>query len=357
MTLNSRTKRYEELDAMRGLAALMVVFFHFTMGREGYNTIFKAGNTGVDLFFIISGFVIFMSLHRISSSREFIVNRVSRLYPTYWASVTFTFILVSAYLIYKGIFSVTHIVQYLGNLTMFQYYLGIRDIDGPYWTMIIEMLFYISILLLYHFRLLKYLNVICLTLCAATVTFANFFPDSEAVKSALKWFPLLQYIPLFFAGTVFYRIYKEDQRNAGSYAVIVFCALCQLALFSVAGRARSYISFNEYIIMVTLFFTLFTAFVNNALQFIVNRVTLFLGKISFALYLTHQYVANDYILPALHKLNINFWVAAVGITLPIVIGIASFITYYIEIPFSKKMKSALKRKFTPELVVQSNSVT
>ena len=69
-------KRYQELDALRGIAALFVVFFHFTMGREGLNTFFKLGTTGVDLFFIISGFVIFMSLQKISKGRDFVINRV-----------------------------------------------------------------------------------------------------------------------------------------------------------------------------------------------------------------------------------------------------------------------------------------
>jgi len=44
-------KRYEELDALRGIAALIVVFFHFTMGQKEFNTFFKLGTTGVDLFF------------------------------------------------------------------------------------------------------------------------------------------------------------------------------------------------------------------------------------------------------------------------------------------------------------------
>ena len=89
-----KSKRFHELDALRGIAALMVVFFHFTIGRAEAKLGFKLGTTGVDLFFIISGFVIFMSLSKVKSSLDFVINRVSRLYPTYWVSVTFTFILI-----------------------------------------------------------------------------------------------------------------------------------------------------------------------------------------------------------------------------------------------------------------------
>ena len=43
-------KRYLELDSMRGFASLLVVFFHFTMGRNEAGLGFKLGTTGVDFF-------------------------------------------------------------------------------------------------------------------------------------------------------------------------------------------------------------------------------------------------------------------------------------------------------------------
>src|ERR1700743_3793687 len=138
--------RYRELDALRGIAALMVVLFHITIGRPET----KFGVTGVDLFFMISGFVIYMSLTKVKNSLEFVINRVSRLYPTYWTCVTFTYILICIYQ-HDGS-PPTKFINYLGNMTMFQYYLGIKDLDGPYWTMIIEMIFYIGMLFLFHFR-------------------------------------------------------------------------------------------------------------------------------------------------------------------------------------------------------------
>src|ERR1044072_9360250 len=91
------SSRIKELDALRGIAALMVVFFHYTFWRPQAKLGFNLGTTGVDLFFMISGFVIFMSLLHINQSKEFVINRISRLYPGYWACVTFTFIALSVY--------------------------------------------------------------------------------------------------------------------------------------------------------------------------------------------------------------------------------------------------------------------
>ena len=74
----TNTPRYKELDALRGFAALFVVFFHYTTHTAYASSFLELGVTGVDLFFIISGFVIFMSIGQVSSAREFIINRFAR---------------------------------------------------------------------------------------------------------------------------------------------------------------------------------------------------------------------------------------------------------------------------------------
>ena len=90
MTIESvRTEgRLQELDALRGLAALVVVLFHYTSRYDvvfGHNSapLVSApwGHFGVNLFFGISGFVIFMTLGRTQTPADFIVSRFSRLYP------------------------------------------------------------------------------------------------------------------------------------------------------------------------------------------------------------------------------------------------------------------------------------
>lgn len=335
-------KRLNELDALRGIAALLVVFFHFTMKRDEYNHFFKLGTTGVDLFFMISGFVIFMSLQNISKGIDFIINRTSRLYPTYWVSVSFTFFLFSVFTIYKGEFSPIYILKYLGNMTMFQFYLMIPDIDGPYWTLIIEMIFYISILILFLIKSLKFMNVIGFIICSITVAATRFFGDSYFIKQIIFWLPILPFLPLFFAGTVFYKIYNKKKHYLLNYSIILFCLICQMLLFQYAGWSKKYIDQSQYNLMLIIYFLIFILFVNNKLGFIVNKVTLFFGKISYALYLVHQYISIEIIIPFFYnKIGLNFWITSVLIALPIIVLIAAFITYKIEIPYSQKMKKNL----------------
>ena len=346
MNNKTPTKRYEELDALRGIAALMVVFFHFTLGRPEAKLGFKLGTTGVDLFFIISGFVIFMSLTRVKTSLDFVINRVSRLYPTYWTCVTFTFILLSinSIYLYKGADQIDFI-QYLGNMTMFQFYLKIPDLDGPYWTMIIEMIFYIGIWVLFHFKLLKYLNIIGVGASILVVIITLFWGDILFIKRIINGIPLLQFIPLFFAGTLFYKIYTGKGRILQNYSILIICLVCQVLLFNYSGRSYMFISQTEYALMLSIYFMVFTLFVNGRLTFIVSKTTLFFGKISFALYLIHQYLSIGFIIPLLtNTFQLNYWIAALLIALPILIGVSAFITYYIEVPLSKKMKEKLRKK-------------
>ena len=91
-------QRLNQLDALRGLAAMAVVLFHFsTRFSELYPQAapqawsVPLGYVGVNLFFIISGFVIFMTVERTARPADFVVSRISRLYPAYWVAIILTF--------------------------------------------------------------------------------------------------------------------------------------------------------------------------------------------------------------------------------------------------------------------------
>lgn len=334
-------KRYPELDALRGLAAILVVFFHYTMEREQASLGFDLGTTGVDLFFIISGFVILLSLEHVKNARQFIANRISRLYPTYWASVSVTFACMLAYAWYTSDYSSISIVQYLANLTMFQYYLKIRNIDGPYWTMIIEMVFYLFMVGLYYFKLLRKLDTICVSLICFTVAIVHIDFENIWTQRFFFKFPFVQFLPLFYAGTLFYRKITKGVKDFKFFGLLLFCLVAQILLFEYAGRSNSFITVGEYAGMLGGYFTLFLLFIYNRLRFIVNKLTLFLGKISYALYLIHQKLSIEYIIPKLtNTYHMGFWSAALT-ALALVVVIATLITYLVEIPYSSKMRRNL----------------
>jgi peptidoglycan/LPS O-acetylase OafA/YrhL len=107
----------------------------------------------------------------------------------------------------------------------------------------------------------------------------------------------------------------------------------------------SFLTFEEHMFTQTLYFILFLLFIKNKLNFIANKKTIFLGKISFALYLIHQFVSLKYLIPYTSEyLKLNFWFSSLFIVLPIVIILATLITFYIEIPLNRRLnKLFLKR--------------
>lgn len=342
-------QRYEELDAIRGIAAFSVVMMHFIMATGTDSIVFKLGSTLIDTFFILSGFVIFYSLESIQNYKEFIANRLSRLYPTYWACVTVTFLLVIFIALLKRNFSEVSIVQYIGNLTMFQYYLKIPDLDGPYWTMIVEMLFYIVMLLLYYFKLLKYLDTIFLSISILLVSGIYLGANKHLLSSTFYWIPLLQFLPLFHAGIIFYKIITKQEKPLKSYMLLLLCLLCQIFLYNYSGRSNMYANFNENAIMLVVYFILFILFVHHKLGFMVNRVSLYLGKISYALYLTHQKISLFLMIVFAYILHIPM-IISIALTTLCIVAIANKITNKIDIPYSKKIKIKLYEIFKIERI-------
>lgn len=146
------------LDGLRLLAALAVVLFHWTAWHHGHwgphgepaaeawpwlSQFSSVGALGVQLFFIISGFVILLSSFGKSPAR-FIGSRVGRLYPAYWVAVLATSALT--FLIWPEMGTERTPADVPANLTMFQGGMGVGHIDGVYWTLWVEMKFYLWIL-------------------------------------------------------------------------------------------------------------------------------------------------------------------------------------------------------------------
>lgn len=89
---DSQTRRYVALDGLRGIAAILVVFYHLQVSNHfTHNLFFRNGYLAVDLFFVLSGFVICSSYsHRINSipdAMRFIGLRFFRVYPMHLATL------------------------------------------------------------------------------------------------------------------------------------------------------------------------------------------------------------------------------------------------------------------------------
>ncbi|MFK0193911.1 acyltransferase family protein [Kitasatospora sp. NPDC090308] len=149
--------RLAALDGLRLVAALMVLFHHYvgygggTKPAEsawerpavevfhGYAELGAYTWTGVCLFFVISGFVICMSSWG-RSLGDFVRSRVVRLYPAYWFAVLTTTAFLALWPTLRKPLTVDAV---LANLTMFHLGLNLDSVDAVYWTLWVEMRFYL----------------------------------------------------------------------------------------------------------------------------------------------------------------------------------------------------------------------
>jgi peptidoglycan/LPS O-acetylase OafA/YrhL len=337
-------KRIPELDALRGIAAIAVVIFHVFLYKPGYDWV-RFGVTGVDLFFMISGFVIFMSISHVANAREFIINRFARLFPVYWTCVTITFVLfLIQYLkVFHYPFSFSLFGVYATNLTMLQNYFGIKDMDGSYWTLLVELQFYTLIVILYQLKLLKQIEKIGLIFLVGILIYSTVFTHSSALdKNVAIYAPIINHFSLFFAGIIFYKLYFKLINVYKAFAIILSCFLLQTLIFDHAGKAFNFLTRADYVSTLTVYFIFFMLLAYKKIIFITRKYILFLGKISYPLYVIHQFVSVYFLMPFfVNKLKLPIWMAG-SITIIFVIVLAALITNYIEIP----MRVKLKKRFT-----------
>lgn len=343
--INSSAGRFQELDALRGVAALVVLLFHYSMNNATLLPFFKYGVTGVDLFFLISGFVIFRSISQVKSGAEFLINRFCRLFPTYWVAVSFTFLII---------FMNEHVVtdlktpinweHYWYNMTMFQYYFNVPNLDGPYWTMIVEMVFYLTMFVLLISNSLRSIVPFFVLLVLFGLLLSDFYRGEGSIEFTADYFvnfPLAQYVALFLGGILFYRLHQTNTHRIRLILLIIGCYLAQIVLFNAGDGPDGHLSLAEYQLVLGCYFLLMFLFVFGKLRWLVNRYTLFLGKISFALYLIHQYFSVSFLIPTLTKAGMNVYVASYLIALPACLLVAAAITYGIEKPAGPWLKKKL----------------
>lgn len=354
------TKRVYQIDLFRFIAALWVVLFHYAFrgnAADDFSEVsfpiigeyFKYGYLGVDLFFIISGFVIIFSVEN-KTLLHFVKSRLVRLYPTYWFCLLFSFVIIFYFGAPK--FVVT-IKQLAVNTTMVQELFKVAGVDGVYWSLFVELKFYFLIalyLILKKFMKVKLTHLILfwLLITISITALHAFGPVSFPGHSLFVFLFLTANSAFFIAGMIFYQIYKQGV-TLFSIIGLILCFI--LGLYYKIDQAMILESqfinhFSSYWIaffLLLFFFFMFLTCTNN-LKIVNSPKLIKIGALTYPLYLIHQ-VVGYIILNALAE-SLNKYVLLTLLTI-LMIGLSYAISRFFEIPVTKAFKSFLDKLLRP----------
>lgn len=322
--------RLEQIDVLRGIAALAVVVCHYSMYCQRYfhdfPFNFEIGRYGVQLFFVISGFFIFLTVERCASTKEFIMLRFSRLYPAYW--LTLTLILIVDLLHSKTIW----LSGYLVNATMLQSFIGFPSIDDVYWTLGVEMSFYFLMAFLLATRAIKYPIAVSLVwLLVSGLWFLIHGKPMDAPSKIEVVARILTYAPFFISGMMFYLIKKSDGKMNLPAIIVIFLSL--MVTWWTSGDVLGIVAIVAFSLMAAALF--------GKLSLLVSPVTLWLGSISYSLYLVHRNLGYE-AFKELNTIGVDSRIAFV-IVITGALMLASAITYWIERPSLRILRTRISQ--------------
>ena len=286
--------RVSEIDLLRFFAVMMVVLFHYSfrgyaaddmsiMPYPALATLSKYGYLGVDLFFLISGFVILMTASS-GSVRTFLTSRITRLYPAFWFSCTVTFIATIA--IGGARYSAT-LSQYLINMTMMNEFIGVRSIDEVYWSLAVEMQFYAMVCLLLYLKQIPraqfFLTVWLLATIAVTI-----IPVGWAIRMLL----IADYAAYFIGGASCYLVHSRGATPTRIAMIALAWIAALLGSLQIIPRLEEklHTNFDFYVAagIISIFFAAMLLVSLKCTGPLKKRTWLTLGAVTYPLYLLHQ---------------------------------------------------------------------
>jgi peptidoglycan/LPS O-acetylase OafA/YrhL len=317
------------LDSLRAFAALSVCLFHFVCTTTGYFeneqvlNVFSVGKYGVQLFFVISGFIIpwamFYSGYKIKNFFVFFFKRLCRLEPPYLLSIA----LALAILFFRQKLlgrsndhiqvSPAQVLFHFGYLIPF--FKNYQWLNQVYWTLAVEFQYYLLIALVY------------VPLTSGHILLRQIFYLASIVSAFLSPdYLVLYWMPLFLLGILLF-LYKIKRISSFEF--------CMVSLVSVTASLFRYhpgaVIFSIMPIISILYFSEKKILLLN-----------YLGKFSYSIYLIHPLLGASLVNILSHKFTSpieKFVVIMAGVLFTI---LSSWFTYILVEKPSKRLSSSIK---------------
>jgi peptidoglycan/LPS O-acetylase OafA/YrhL len=349
--------RLRVLDGLRFFAAFAVVIFHFT-GRDSvawgesvevvfpFLSSFTAyGGFGPYLFFMISGFVVLMSAWG-RPVHSFVASRVARLYPAYWIAVVVT---GTVLFFNQDVLNTWERLEFSGvamNMTMFQSAFGVGHVDGVFWTLWVELKFYLLVGLM---ALIGITRKRMLALCLAWPVMGALAVGTNATFLGSLLEP--NFAPFFCIGILIYLVYREGWSACTGLLLALNYSLalwvCDAYYIPVSEDYHAApITFGWVALLLTLSVAALAAATLTRLNRVDWRWLTLLGGLTYPLYLIHE-VPGWIMLHALTPV-LNAYVAVALVTL--VMLVASYLVLrFVETPFGPRLRRSIERDLAKAL--------
>lgn len=356
----SRLVTIPALTGIRGLAALLVVAYHFAYFTSPHASADHRlpGYLGVDLFFVLSGFVMALSYAKTfrfeftpSAYFGFLGRRLARIYPVYILLTLLAFVLARRGLIWEGasitaLLSSVPLLQNLG-LGIFKAQAGVSTL-GAAWSISTEMGAYLvfpALVALCVFRTWLLAILTAVAGMAVLVALVTLSPGSSGlldnVNGTSLW-PLARCLAEFCWGLVAWRVWAftkvPDALPPWSGVIALLCTLC---LTAVPGSDLAIVALLPFCIIQLATTS------SMAARIFSPRPIFLLGEFSYSLYLIHgpSLSAMPHVtrrLEQMHVPYVGFFGALIVIAGDLLA--AAFLFYFVEKPARKMLRRLFEHK-------------
>lgn len=342
-----KAARLNFIDTARGLAAIMVLLQHsleaggFLVPFGGFSSEWvNMGQAGVVTFFLVSGFVIPISLEKYKSLPRFAVGRVARLYPLYLFVLAINLLLFSS-----AWFASTPLREQVAtmgaHMLFLQQYVGLKNFVGASWTLSLELLWYTAFGVLFWLGLNRRSTIVSVAavvflvaMAAGSLIFEARIPTGRACL-----------IAACVLGLLFYRSYHSQLSTKKFWilglsicASVWFCLYVAFGVFHHGALDLTGASLS-WLVGGAVFLLLYWG---RHITLVQSRPFIWLGERSYSIYLLHPLLIS-----ILEKYtSISGWMLTTS-AIVLALGLCSWTYRWIELPAMAKASAWGRGKPSP----------
>ena len=333
-----------EIQFLRLVAVFAVIVFHFTARRASElpygNWVsgepWSLGWLGVELFFIVSGFVIAFSMGKTVSAKVFLINRATRLYPALVLLLPIVY-LVQRFTPYSPYVDRSTPQNLFGSITLIPptvlNYFSDQSFDWltlVLWSLKVEVFFYLLCSLIFFVigrdKVTAFVTSLCLLF--NSILLVNEYLENQVIEWGTRTVKVFGFDNLswFVIGMLMYSLRFNKKSKKPKLALTLVSASTLINLFLLNESDVGILIAGAAVIIIALWFGLF----NMVKKFKFEKCILCIGDSSYELYLVHQGVGLTFLLFLVKSFNLGPIMGAF-----LGLGIVALVTFLCHLIFSR----------------------